>query len=131
MPRQAANRFGPHPVDIHVGERLRMARMFKNVSQTDLGDHLGITFQQVQKYENGSNRLSSSKLYESAQYLGVPISFFFEGIEVDTKRKSRDDEKWKPSDGIKFVMAFAAVESETLQNKVSKLLSSILAPQES
>ena len=130
MPGKAANKYGPHPIDIHVGECLRMARMIKNVSQERLGDHLGITFQQIQKYENGSNRLSSSKLFESAQFLGVPVSFFFEGLGRDPQHKSRMGVDWRPSDGIKFVMAFAAIESETIRNRVSKLLSGILDAQE-
>src|SRR4249919_809452 len=69
----------PNPIDRHVGSRVRMRRMMLSISQTKLGDALGLTFQQVQKYEKGTNRLSASKLQESANFLQVPVTFFFEG----------------------------------------------------
>jgi transcriptional regulator with XRE-family HTH domain len=69
----------PNPVDRHVGSRVRIRRMMLSISQTKLGDALGLTFQQVQKYEKGTNRLSASKLQESAHFLQVPVTFFFEG----------------------------------------------------
>ena len=70
-----------HPVDSHVGARLRMLRRSAKLSQTELATSLGITFQQIQKYERGSNRISASKLFDAAQLLNAPISSFFEGIE--------------------------------------------------
>ena len=70
-----------HPVDEHVGARLRSLRKAAKLSQTELATSLGITFQQVQKYERGANRISASKLYDAAQLLHVPISSFFEGFE--------------------------------------------------
>ena len=69
----------PNPIDKHVGSRVRMRRMMLSMSQTKLGDALGLTFQQVQKYEKGANRLSASKLQQSAHFLQVPVTFFFEG----------------------------------------------------
>ena len=69
----------PHPTEKHVGSRVRMRRMMLRMSQTKLGDALDLTFQQVQKYEKGTNRLSASKLQESAHFLQVPVTFFFEG----------------------------------------------------
>lgn len=76
---------GPHPVDVHVGQRVRMRRNQIGMSQTNLADGLGITFQQVQKYERGSNRISTSKLYEIATALGTPITYFFEDLTLDQK----------------------------------------------
>jgi transcriptional regulator with XRE-family HTH domain len=70
----------PHPVDTHVGKKLRQRRNLLNVSQQDLAERVGITFQQVQKYEHGVNRVSSSRLYEFAQVLEVDIPYFFEGL---------------------------------------------------
>src|SRR6188768_2616137 len=70
----------PNPVDLHVGGRVRMRRTLLGVSQEQLADSLGLTFQQVQKYERGANRVSASKLYESARALQAPVSFFFEGL---------------------------------------------------
>ncbi|MBT5047077.1 MAG: helix-turn-helix domain-containing protein [Rhodospirillaceae bacterium] len=71
---------GPHPVDIIVGKRVRGRRILMGLSQERLGDDLGVTFQQVQKYERGSNRISASRLYEISRVLEVPPSYFFEEI---------------------------------------------------
>jgi len=70
----------PHPVDEHVGARLRQLRKGIKLSQSALAERLGLTFQQVQKYERGTNRISASKLHEAAMVLDVPISSFFEGL---------------------------------------------------
>ncbi len=70
-----------NPVDIYVGARVRMRRKFLNLSQSDLADALKLTFQQVQKYERGSNRISASKLYQIAKMLHVPIAYFFDGYD--------------------------------------------------
>ena len=67
-----------HPVDAHVGVRMRQRRTLLGMSQTKLGDAVGLTFQQVQKYERGSNRVGSSRLYEFARALDVPVSYFFD-----------------------------------------------------
>jgi len=75
-----ANYGDPHPIDVSVGERLRQARKVRGLSQGALGDAIGISFQQVQKYERGFNRVSASKLAEAALYLGVPIQYFFSEI---------------------------------------------------
>jgi transcriptional regulator with XRE-family HTH domain len=71
---------GPHRVDVHVGARVRMRRRMLDITQQKLAEAVGVTFQQIQKYEQGSNRISASKLYEIAQFLGAPISYFFEGL---------------------------------------------------
>jgi transcriptional regulator with XRE-family HTH domain len=70
----------PNPVDLHVGARVRMRRRLRGVSQEKLADSLGLTFQQVQKYERGANRISASKLYEIAASLQTPVGYFFEGL---------------------------------------------------
>ncbi|PTM61869.1 helix-turn-helix domain-containing protein [Phreatobacter oligotrophus] len=72
-----------HPVDCYVGTRVRAGRMRLGMSQEKLGEALGITFQQVQKYEKGSNRISCSRLVEIARVLGLPVAFFFEGLPDD------------------------------------------------
>lgn len=71
----------PHPVDVHVGKQLRVQRVIMGLSQEALARAVGITFQQVQKYERGVNRLSASRLFDFARVLGVPVSFFFEGYD--------------------------------------------------
>ncbi len=73
----------PHSVDIHVGARVRMRRVLLGMTQTDLGDALGLTFQQVQKYENGKDRISASKLFKLSQVLEVTVEYFFEDMPPD------------------------------------------------
>src|SRR5579872_1601759 len=68
----------PNPVDAHVGTRVRMRRTLLGMSQEKLGDSLGLTFQQVQKYERGANRVGASRLFELSRVLDVPVSFFFD-----------------------------------------------------
>ncbi len=69
----------PNPIDKHVGSRVRMRRMMVGMSQEKLGEHLGITFQQIQKYEKGTNRIGASRLQQISIVLTVPVAFFFEG----------------------------------------------------
>src|SRR3954466_9574274 len=73
----------PQPVDRHVGSRVRMRRMMVRMSQEKLGDACGITFQQIQKYEKGTNRMGASRLHHIARVLDVPIEFFYEGASSD------------------------------------------------
>lgn len=70
----------PHPVDVHVGSRVRLRRTLLGMSQEKLGEAIGLTFQQVQKYERGANRIGSSRLYELSRILDVPVSFFFDDM---------------------------------------------------
>ena len=76
------NKKQPNPIDIHVGGRIRLRRTMLGMSQEKLGEHLGITFQQVQKYEAGVNRVAASRLWIMAEALQVPITYFFEGLET-------------------------------------------------
>lgn len=70
-----------HPVDVHVGKRIRHRRWLTGMTQQQLAEQVGIKFQQIQKYETGANRVSASRLWDIAEALGVPVNFFFEGIE--------------------------------------------------
>jgi transcriptional regulator with XRE-family HTH domain len=80
----------PNPIDVHVGKRLRLRRTLLGMSQERLGEMLHLTFQQVQKYERGVNRIGSSRLYELGQILDVPVSFFFDDMASDgSSAKSR------------------------------------------
>ena len=71
----------PRSVDVYVGQRVRQARWMSGVTQQQLADRVGVRFQQIQKYETGANRISSSRLWDIAAVLGVPVAFFFEGLE--------------------------------------------------
>src|SRR5918911_3890216 len=76
---QSATKKAPNPIDRHVGSRVRMRRMLIGMSQEKLGEALGLTFQQVQKYEKGTNRIGASRLHRITNVLDVPIDFFYEG----------------------------------------------------
>lgn len=79
-----------HPVDVHVGLRMRQRRALLGMSQTSLGTSVGLTFQQVQKYERGSNRISASRLVEFARVLDVPVTFFFQEMPANAVRAKID-----------------------------------------
>ncbi len=89
----------PHHIDVHVGSRVRLRRMFIGMSQERLGEQMNLTFQQIQKYEKGTNRIGASRLFQLAEVLNVPVGFFFEGLDV-------------PSQGAKAA-GFAEPNSET------------------
>ena len=72
----------PNPIDVHVGSRVRLQRMLLGISQEKLGERLGLTFQQIQKYEKGVNRIGASRLFDLAQVLGVPVQFFYDAAPV-------------------------------------------------
>ena len=72
----------PNPIDVHVGSRVRFRRMLLGMSQEKLGEKLGLTFQQIQKYEKGINRIGASRLFDLAHVLGVPVQFFYEEAPV-------------------------------------------------
>ena len=105
-----------NPMDVHVGSRVRLRRMLLGMSQEKLGEHLGLTFQQVQKYEKGANRISASRLQQAADILGVAVPFFFEG--ADSKPYQPDGNEPSPayiddfvstSDGLRLMKAFMRV----------------------
>ena len=85
-----------HPVDVHVGMRARHRRWMVGMTQQQLGDKVGIKFQQIQKYETGANRVSASRLWDIADALDVEVSFFFEGLDSDTAE--RDEGSAVPAD---------------------------------
>ncbi len=79
----------PNPVDVHVGARLRVRRTLLGMNQTKLGEAIGVSFQQMQKYERGTNRISASRLYDLARLLDVPVEYFFDDMRIkspDSKR---------------------------------------------
>ena len=78
----------PHPVDVHVGKQVRVRRTLLGMSQTTLGEAIGLTFQQVQKYERGTNRVSSSRLFDLSRVLDVPVEYFFEEMPTEVAPSS-------------------------------------------
>lgn len=79
-----------HPVDVHVGKRIRHRRWLVGMTQQQLAERVGIKFQQIQKYETGANRVSASRLWDIADALEVPVSFFFEGIESEAEQEAAE-----------------------------------------
>lgn len=106
----------PNPIDIHVGSRVRLRRMLVGMSQEKLGEKLGLTFQQIQKYEKGTNRIGASRLFQIAAILGVEVQFFFEDMpsEVIKSMPVKPAGGFKEADVTPFVMDFVS-SSEGLQ----------------
>jgi transcriptional regulator with XRE-family HTH domain len=82
---RTSDKSAPDRVDVHVGKRIRARRRLCKISQVELANSIGLSFQQIQKYERGLNRVSASKLYAIAKHLGAPISHFFEGLEDEAE----------------------------------------------
>ena len=80
-----------HPVDLHVGKRIRQRRWLVGMTQQQLAEQVGIKFQQIQKYETGANRVSASRLWDISEAMGVPVNFFFEGIENEVTAAGSTD----------------------------------------
>ena len=119
----------PNYIDVHVGSRIRMRRQIVSMSQEKLGELLGITFQQVQKYEKGSNRISASRLFYAAKILGVPVQAFFEdlpGVEGETGFSESNDQNSVMSslmntEGIQLAKAFRDADNTTKRKLIATL----------
>ena len=103
----------PNPIDVHVGGRIRMRRLLLGMNQETLANALGLTFQQVQKYEGGANRVSASRLSAMADILGVPISYFFGDLRPDDAEVSPEDRQWREylqrPETIEFIRLYYAI----------------------
>jgi transcriptional regulator with XRE-family HTH domain len=119
----------PNPTDTHVGARVRMRRMMLKMSQTRLGDELQLTFQQVQKYEKGTNRISASRLQQIALVLQVPIPFFFEGLQEHNGEQSVSpayiSDFLATSDGLSLTEAFTRIKRPGLRGSIVALVQQI------
>jgi len=124
----------PDPTDKHVGARVRMRRMMLHMSQEKLGDALGLTFQQVQKYEKGTNRIGASRLQHISSILQVPVSFFFEGAPRAGHHGNGMGEAPSPayvsdflatSDGLSLTKAFMRIKSSKLRRRIVDLVEHI------
>jgi transcriptional regulator with XRE-family HTH domain len=126
----------PNPVDKHVGSRVRMRRMMLGMSQEKLGDALGLTFQQVQKYEKGTNRIGASRLQQISHILQVPVAFFFEGAPtvhptsrlegmVDAPSPAYVSDFLATSDGLALTKAFMRISDSKLRRRIVDLVEQI------
>ena len=124
----------PNPTDIHVGRRVRMRRKMLAMSQEKLGAALGLTFQQVQKYENGKNRIEASRLQQISHILQVPVAFFFEGAPNASAPHgsigsalsvSQIDDFIFDSDGFRLIRAFMRIDNAAVRRRIVKLAEEI------
>jgi len=124
----------PNPIDKHVGSRVRMRRMMLAMSQEKLGDALGLTFQQVQKYEKGTNRIGASRLQQISHILQVPVAFFFEGAPTFHPQDESLSEAPSPtyvsdflatSDGLALTKAFMEIKQPKLRRRIVDLVEEI------
>ena len=135
QPSAAAHDFAedraPNPIDVHVGDRIRSRRVLLGLSQGDLGAVLGLTFQQVQKYERGLNRVAASRLFELSCVLGVPISFFFDDLPGSERRPAdRSDGLLEPvaahslnhRETLELVRAYYRIKDPRKRSKVFQLI---------
>ncbi len=121
----AVERDGPHPVDRHVGLRIRMRRKEMGVSQERLAEALGITFQQVQKYERGANRVSASKLWEIAGTLRTPVSYFYDGLDGQAGGAGQQTSAQaflSSSEGLELLAAFPRIVEPAIRRKLVELV---------
>jgi len=120
----------PNPIDKHVGSRVRMRRMMLDMSQEKLGNGLDLTFQQVQKYEKGTNRIGASRLQQIANILQVPVSFFFEGAPNmpghsgmgDAPSPTYVSDFLATSDGLSLTKAFMKIKSSKIRRRIVDLV---------
>jgi transcriptional regulator with XRE-family HTH domain len=124
----------PNPIDKHVGSRVRMRRMMLAMSQEKLGDALGLTFQQVQKYEKGTNRIGASRLQQISHILQVPVEFFFEGAPnlhgsgnamKDAPSTSYVSDFLATSEGLALTKAFTRIKEAKLRRRIVDLVEEI------
>jgi len=127
----------PNPIDKHVGSRVRMRRMMIGMSQEKLGEKLGITFQQIQKYEKGTNRVGASRLQQIATVLQVPPAFFFEGAPIpmagagggfsDAASPAYVSDFLATSDGLALTKAFMRIKDPKVRRRIVDLVEAMVA----
>ena len=131
VPKKQAN-----PIDAQVGNRVRLRRMLIGMSQERLGELLGLTFQQVQKYEKGVNRIGAGRLFQVAHILGVPVSYFYEGVNEDTAAIGTGNgeppvmEFLSTGEGLQLSLAFMRIKDPKVRRRVIDLVRSLADGQE-
>ena len=125
-------RKSPNPIDVHVGSRVRLRRMLVGMSQERLGEQLNLTFQQVQKYEKGSNRIGASRLFQISQILGVPVQFFYDDMTTTGTAAGGGFAESEPQDnlmdfvstpeGVSLNRAFSRITDPQLRRRVLELV---------
>lgn len=123
---------GPNPIDIHVGQRLRLRRTLLGLSQETLGEAVGITFQQLQKYERGANRISASRLFNLSQVMGVPVTFFFDDLPTaestlvpDEQSETQEFESMARRETLELVRAYYRIPEEAIRRRTFELVKTL------
>jgi transcriptional regulator with XRE-family HTH domain len=122
--RRTVREHGPDPVDVHVGKRLRQARLLAGLSQEELGNGIGVSFQAVQKYEQGENRLSASRLYRAATLLRQGVSFFFDALGTDSAPMEMEASGFK-RDEIDLVRNYRMIDSGDVREHLLQVARSV------
>lgn len=128
----------PNPVDVHVGSRVRLRRTLLGMSQEKLGEAIGLTFQQVQKYERGANRIGASRLYDLSRVLDVPVSFFFDDMPADVtgerpagvaeeKQSGFEPDPMAKRETLELVRAYYRITDPSVRKRLFELTKSIAA----
>lgn len=126
----------PNPIDVHVGHRLRLRRTLLGLSQQKVGEALGLTFQQVQKYERGANRIGASRLWDLSGVLDCPISFFFDEMSDENADKgrgepdpgeNRDEDPMNRRETLELVRAYYRINGEQVRKRIYELTKSLAA----
>lgn len=112
----------PHPVDTHVGKRIKEIRTVRGMTQSNVAEHLGISFQQLQKYETGANRVSASRMFELSKLLNITPAFFFEGLEG----QSYDTMPPMDIETARIASALSSIKNKKLKNRINTLINEIV-----
>ncbi len=128
---------GPNPIDVHVGSRVRLRRTLLGMSQEKLGQALGLTFQQIQKYERGVNRIGSSRLYQLSQILDVPVSFFFDDMPAanaspasglaETPQAPLERDPMVKRETLELVRAYYRIRDPNARKRIFELTKAVAA----
>jgi transcriptional regulator with XRE-family HTH domain len=118
---------GNRQIDAHVGLRVRQRRMVVGITQADLAKAVGLTFQQIQKYESGSNQIASSRLYELASALGVPVTFFFEGLAASERARGYPEtlSLLATTEAQRLILSYWKISKGTVRKNVRDLIQSL------
>jgi transcriptional regulator with XRE-family HTH domain len=119
----------PNPIDVHVGSRVRMRRLLLGMNQEALANALGLTFQQVQKYEGGANRVSASRLKAMAEILGVPIGYFYGDLRSEDAEITAEDQQWREylqrPETIEFIRLYYAMPDVHIRQQFLELTKTV------
>lgn len=119
-----------NPIDSHVGSRLRLRRTLAGMSQTELGTKIGLTFQQIQKYEKGANRIGAGRLFQFAEILGVPPSFFFDGLPSQESTNLAADQSQNTMlsrEAMELLRAYNGIPNDLVRRRILALVKSMSA----